>query len=403
MYTSAMAKTYQFPKDFLWGTATAAFQTEGNNKNTEWWEWENTKPKDRQYPLEKSGIACDSYNRYEEDLDLCVKLNNNAVRFSIEWARIQPDENTFDQNEIDHYKKVITAAKKRNLKTFVTLYHFTLPLWFGKKGGWSKGKNIKYFETYVTRCAQEFGPLVDAFITMNEPLVYSLAAYLEGMWPPGIEDLVSTLIVQHNLVNAHKRAYKAIKAVGNYYTGMVENINYFDYKPGFWAPVGYLVSKLLTFFNVDFHLAEVKNHLDFFGVHFYFSTRFNGVVRENLDDVQSDLGWWVYPPGFERVLLHIKRLNVPIYITENGVADAMDRIRKDFIKNMLIACHNAMEQGVDVRGYFHWSLIDNYEWHQGFWPKFGLVYIDYKNNCARIPRDSFYYYADICKNGRILE
>ncbi len=398
-----MPQNYQFPKDFLWGTATSAFQIEGNNEKTDWWAWENDITQKSRYPLEKSGIACDSYNRYEEDFDLCAELNNNAVRISIEWARIEPNEGEINLDEVNHYRKVLKAAKDRNLKTYVTLLHFTLPFWVYKKGGWANSKTIKYFSNYSASCAQQFGDLVDAFITLNEPLVYSTMAYINGIWPPAKSDIVLALTVENNQIRGHISAYKAIKNVCNTPVGMVENVGYFYYAPGFWAPVGYLVSKLLMYFNVDIHLMRIKKYSDFIGLNFYFTTRFNGFKAANVDDVQSDLSWWIYPQGIEKVLLHLKKYNLPIYITENGLADAKDEKRKDFIKSMLINCFNAMKAGVDVKGYFHWSLLDNYEWHQGFWPRFGLVEIDRYNNLERKPRKSFYYYADICKNGRILE
>lgn len=397
-----MANTYQFPKDFIWGTATSAFQTEGNNKNTDWWAWENNPKKTSRWPEEKSGIACDSYSRYEEDFDLCKKLNNNAVRISIEWARIQPTEGAFDIEEIEHYKKVLQAAKDRGLKTFVTLLHFTIPTWVAKRGGWQNWLAPRYFEKYASYCAKEFGPLIDKFITINEPLVYTYMAYIKGDWPPNTEDLIVALFIQNNLIKAHKRAYKAIKMVNTtYQVGIVKNISWYEYAPGMLSPLDWLVTKVLTYFNTDLNLNAICKYTDFIGLNFYFTTRLKGLRTSNLDDVQSDLGWWVYPKGLENVLLHLKKWKLPIYITENGVADGTDRIRKDFIKNMLIACHNAIENGVDLRGYFYWSLIDNYEWHHGFWPKFGLVSIDRKNNLARVPRESFNYYADICKNGRL--
>ncbi len=402
LYTLSMAKTYNFPKDFLWGTATSSFQTEGNNKNTDWWTWETGYRKNYQYPYEKSGIACDSYNRYEEDFDLCVGLSNNAVRISIEWARIEPKPGEINLEEIEHYKKVLQAAKKRKLKTFVTLMHFTIPQWLAKRGGWVNPLSIKCFADFSKLCAREFGPLVDAFITINEPLVYATMAYINGIWPPSTQNVFSAILVENNLTLAHIKAYQSIKSVGDYKVGLVENIAHFYYKPGILSPIGFLVTKLLTFFNVDIHLMRIKSHSDFIGLNFYFTTRFSGVFAQNLDDRQSDLNWWIYPKGLEKVLLHLKKYNLPIYITENGLADEWDTQRKDFIKDMLIACHSALSQGVDVRGYFHWSLIDNYEWHQGFWPKFGLVYVD-RSNMVRTPRPSFYYYADICKNGRILE
>ncbi len=203
----------KFPAHFLWGTATSAYQIEGNNSNTDWWYWENNKKRGQKYPLESSGLACDSYNRYEEDFDLCKELNNNAVRISVEWARIEPSEGKFDYREIAHYKKVLSAAKDRGLKTFVTLHHFTNPLWFYKKGGWTNIRSPHYFARYAKECAKEFGPLVDVYLTINEPQVYALMSYTVGKWPPNKSNLFLSLIVQLNLMSAHNEAYKKIKSV----------------------------------------------------------------------------------------------------------------------------------------------------------------------------------------------
>lgn len=381
----------------------SAYQTEGNNINTDWHEWEQNKKPGQQFPKESCGIACDSYNRYEQDFDLCVRLNNNAVRISLEWARIQPTEDTFDQNEISHYKKVLKAARDRGLKTFVTLHHFTNPLWFYKKGGWTKFCSAGYFEKYAKKCASEFGDLIDVFFTINEPQVYTLQAFVRGMWPPNKENPYLSLLVQFNMANAHKKAYKAIKSVSqNYQVGIVKNIVWYMSAPGKFAFLDKLAAKMFFFLNNEFFLFPLKKHLDMIGLNYYFTTRFKNLLLSNLDDVQSDLGWWVYPLGLEKVLLSLKKYGLPIYITENGAADCVDRIRTKFIRDMLISVSKATKKGVNVKGYFYWSLIDNFEWHEGFWPKFGLVYIDRENNLMRKPRESFYYYADICDSGKIV-
>jgi len=390
-----------FPKGFIWGTAISAHQTEGNDTNCDWWEWEKDKPDDRQFPLEPSGVACDSYNRYSEDFDLCKELNNNAVRISLPWNRIEPGEGRFNRSEIEHYRKVLQAAKDRGLKTFVTLHHFTNPLWFAGKGGWTNFKSPQYFKNYAKKCAKEFGGLVDAFLTINEPQVYALMSYTNGMWPPNKRNYFLSLIVQINLLRAHIDAYKAIKSVGNFTVGLVKNIVWFEPHPTEATFLDKAICKFLYFLNCDLFLKPIGKNIDLLGLNYYFTTRISHGRVKNLDDVISDLGWWINPMGLEKILLDLKRFKFPIYITENGIADAKDIRRKKFIHDMLVSCYKAIAKGVDLRGYFHWTLIDNYEWHQGFWPKFGLVEIDKKNGLARIPRKSFYYYANICKDNKI--
>lgn len=396
-----MSKVYTFPKNFAWGTATAAHQIEGNNTNSDWWYWETHKNPGQELPKDESGIACDSYNRYEEDFDLCVALHNNSVRISVEWARIEPHEGHFDEKEIEHYKKVLIAAKGRGLKTFVTLHHFTNPMWFANKGAWLNLKAPKLFANYAKKCAEEFGGLVDYFVTLNEPQVVAMMSYTIGTWPPHHTGYPKSLMSQINMARAHIAGYKAIKKIGDYPVGLVQNIMWFYASEDSKLPADAIAARILNFMNNDLFFIPTVKYTDFIGLNYYFTTRIKNGKRANLDDVQSDMGWWINPESLERILLALKKFKKPIFITENGVADAEDKLRKAFIRDMLISCHNAMQKGVDVRGYFYWSLIDNYEWHQGYWPKFGLVEIDRENNLQRKPRPSFFYYAEICRNGKI--
>lgn len=392
----------KFPAHFMWGTATAAYQIEGNNSNTDWWYWENNKKRGQKYPLESSGLACDSYNRYEEDFDLCKKLNNNAVRISVEWARIEPSEGKFDYREIAHYKKVLSAAKDRGLKTFVTLHHFTNPFWFYKKGGWTNIRSPHYFARYAKECAKEFGALADVYLTINEPQVYALMSYTVGKWPPNKSNLFSSLIVQLNLISAHNEAYKKIKSAGKYTVGLVKQIVWyetFEQKPLFWDS---WYAKIIYWLNCDFFLKFINKNLDVIGLNYYFTNQIKGLRSTHPKGMVSNLNWWINPDGLKNVLLHLKKYNLPIYITENGLADSQDRLREMFIKNMLTATYEAMQKGAQVKGYFHWSLIDNFEWHEGYWPKFGLVAIDRKT-LERKPRKSFYYYSKICNNNSLDE
>ena len=393
--------SYTFPPNFLWGTATSAHQTEGNNTNTDWWIWEQTKTDDREYPLEPSLQACDSYNRYEEDFDLCKKLNNKAVRISLEWARIEPKENEFSEKEIEHYRKVLQAAKDRGLKTFVTLHHFTNPVWFAKKGGWTNFGSPAMFSKYAQKCAEEFGDLVDTFATINEPQVYALQGYTNGTWPPNKINLFWSYFVQVNMARAHIAAYSEIKKVNkDYQVGLVKNIVWYETHSKKWHLPDILAVKILYFLNCGFYIRMLRGQIDFLGLNYYYTSRIRHLRVKNPNDWVSDLNWWINPAGLYKILLDLKSEfpKLPVYITENGLADSKDLHREKFIREMLICVSRAIEKGANVKGYFHWSLLDNYEWHHGFWPRFGLVEIDRENNLERKPRQSFYYYADICKN-----
>jgi len=397
-----MSKTYQFPENFDWGTATSAHQVEGNNVNSDWWEWENQHDIEGELRREPSGKACDFYHRYEEDLDLCKKLNNNAIRLSIEWARIEPDEGKFSTKELDHYKKVLAAARKRGLTTYVTLHHFTNPRWFLKKGGWLNPKSAYYFSRYAEKCAEVLDKEIDKYLTINEPQVYTMMSYVLGRWPPNKKNLVKSLFVQINMVRAHKKAYTVIKNLSGSPVGIVKNIMWHEPSKNSWNPLDKLFTKILYWLNCDFILWPIRNHLDIIGVNYYFTNRVKNLRQDNPDAYISDLKWWINPEGLIKVLENLKRYNLPLYITENGIADSKDSHRKDFIRTMLISCFKAIENKVPLKGYFHWSLVDNFEWHHGYWPRFGLVEIDRDNNLKRNPRPSFKYYAQICKDGKLV-
>ena len=230
----------------------------------------------------------------------------------------------------------------------------------------------------------------------------AMQGYLLGIWPPNKTNPLLAYWIQPIMIRAHRYAYSSIKSVNkSYKVGIVKQIVWdetFSHKMHF---LDQLYTKFLYFLRTDFFLGPIKNHLDLIGVNYYFTNRIRNLYAQNPDDKTSDLGWWLYPPGLEKVLLSLKKYNLPIYITENGLADAKDKKRVWFLKECLKQCAKAIEKGVDLRGYFHWSLLDNYEWHHGFWPRFGLVEVDRENNLARKMRKSAEVYAKICKENEI--
>ena len=391
-----------FPDKFLWGTAISAHQTEGNNTNSDWWHWEQTKEAEgRHWPLEPSGIACDSYNRYEEDFDLAKNLNNNAIRISAEWARLEPIPGSFDEAQFDHYRKVIKAAKDRGLKVFLTLHHFTSPQWFYEKGGWPMISSPFYFARYAKKCAEEFGAEVDHFMTINEPQVYLGMGYVLGAWFPGKKNIFLAGMININFLRAHRRAYTAIKSVNsNIQVGIVQQIVWHQAfvstnKIIYFADK--CLAKLKFFAMTDAFLGFLRGKLDFIGLNYYFTeVTKNLSITDSNNDLQN-LVWWSEPSGLKNILLFLRKYKLPIYITENGLSDDTDLKRIPFLESMLNVCHEAIASGTNLKGYFYWALIDNYEWSQGFWPRFGLVEIDRKNNLERKPRPSYYFYAKISK------
>lgn len=397
-----MEKILRFPQNFLWGCATSAYQVEGGIKNSDW-----SKFKD-------AGIACDHYHLYEKDFDLLKKLNQNAYRFSIEWSRIEPKEGKFNQREIQHYKRVVSALKKRKIVPFVVLWHFSLPLWFQNKKGWLNPESSKYFVRYSQKIVQALGRDVDFWMTINEPMVYAVNAYLKAKWPPHRRNLLEMKKALGNLIEAHKAVYQIIHSVKEKTeVGVSKNsICFLAYKN---TLLNKCLAWLADYLWNDYFLKRIKNYQDFVGVNYYFYNRIRfrfkkrpslksfpvGFYNYDNQRLVSDIGWEIHPEGIYWVIKDVAEFKKPIYITENGLADAKDKLRKNFIRDHLYWIHRAIKEGEDVRGYFHWSLIDNLEWEKGFAPRFGLIEIDY-DTLRRKPRPSAFYYAEICKENTLI-
>lgn len=415
-----MPDKFQFPKDFYWGSATSAHQVEGGNVN-DWSEWEKENAQKIAQESEKkfgyflnwndikaeaqdpqnyiSGKACDHYNRYEEDFDIAKSLSHNAHRFSIEWSRIEPEEGKWNELEIEHYKKVIAALRTRGIEPFITLWHWPVPLWLRDKGGVKSKSFPKYFSRYAERMAKEL-PNVKFWITLNEPENYSVNSYLKNIWPPAKQSFWQYLVVIHHLISAHRTAFAAIKNINSQaQLGIAKDNTYFEaYQEKI---INRIIKKIARWWWNFYILNSIKNHQDFIGVNYYFHECINYWFVKNENTKTSDMGWELYPEGIYHVLKDLKKYNKPIYITENGLADAQDKHRKWYIKECLKNIHKTIQDGVDVRGYFYWSLLDNFEWDKGFWPRFGLVEVNYKTQERKI-RESAKEYAKICKNNELI-
>ncbi len=410
-----MIEIINFPKNFFWGAATSSHQVEGGNHN-DWTEWEieNAKIKMQNaklrnwpnYILENypnplqeenyiSGRACDHYNRFHEDFDIAKQLGHNAHRFSIEWSRVEPEQGKFDEKEIEHYAQVLRALRERGMEPFVTLWHWTLPLWLSDKGGF-KNKKIKfYFSRYVEKIANEFKNDVKFWITINEPEIYASMSYLTGAWPPQEKNILSYLKVLMNLIWAHRAAYAIIKKNDSFAKiGIAKNNVYFEAAPGIR---NFIFKKTADFWWNFLFLNKTWLYSDFIGLNYYYHSRIDEGFNKNENKVVSDMGTELYSKGIYYVLKDLKKYKKPIFITENGIADAKDEYREKFMKENLFWIQKAISEGVDVQGYFHWSLLDNFEWDKGFWPRFGLVEIDYKT-LERKARSSAYLYRDIILN-----
>lgn len=403
---------FRFPKGFLWGTATSSHQIEGGNDKNDWWQWE-----EQAGHIEggaKSGKAADSWHRWQEDLALARDMHLNAQRFSIEWSRIEPEEGKWDEKTIEHYRAMLKAHRDAGMITMLTIHHFTLPQWVAARGGWEDRSTVKYFVRFVKKVAEVYAPLVDFWITLNEPIIYLTQAYLYGVWPPGKKGIVRLLRAFLHLAKAHRLAYRVIHEVCREKTkkepqvGIAQNV--ISYSPYRLHKVGDLLFVAIVdwLWNHAFFSFTRREH-DFIGVNYYFHYRvafvpkdyshfFFQVRRE--DREASAMGWEINPPGIFSALQDMMVYKKPIYITENGLATTNDHKRERFIAGHLKEVYHATKAGVDVRGYFYWSLIDNFEWDKGFWPRFGLHEVNYKTG-ERTPRRSAAVYGQIARDNEI--
>ncbi|MEM4447334.1 MAG: family 1 glycosylhydrolase [Candidatus Jordarchaeales archaeon] len=414
-----------FPRGFLWGCAVSAHQVEGNNTNNNWWKWEQ-----EGHTLDKSGKACDHYNRYKKDLDIAKSLNLNTFRTSIEWSRIEPKEGVWSEKEIKHYRKVLEAMRERGLTPMITLHHFTDPLWFAEKGGWEKPESVEIFARFVRKVVEELGDLIPFYNTINEPMVYVVLGYAFGIFPPGEKDILKALTVAKHLLLAHARAYSVIHEVCKEMgypkprVGIVHNMMVFEpLDPKDERHVNEANTSDAIYnrwFLECIHTGTIqppagqgeeveglKDTWDFIGLNYY--TRSICIPSPDparrfavipMDAELTDMHYEVYPEGLYKLLVSLKKYEKPVYITENGIATSNDKQRCRFILRHLAEAHRAMREGVDLRGYIYWSLIDNFEWNEGFSKRFGIVEVDYKT-LKRTPRESAYMYAEIAGKNKV--
>ncbi len=402
-------RTLYFPRHFLWGAATSAYQVEGKNTNSDWSEWEKNFS-----TRSHSGNACNHYELYEKDFDYAKDLHQNAHRFSIEWSRVEPKEGEWDKNAVEHYRNVILALHKRRIQPVITLHHFTNPGWFQKKGGWTRRRSVFYFLRFVRFVIGELGDIAHFWITVNEPMVYCTMSYLSGVWPPGKKSYFLSYRAYHNLARAHRGAYRIIHSlykkkdwhppkVG----AAINSVSLHTYqKHSFLSWLFMRVSDWI--WNHSFYFLTGETH-DFIGINYYFHYRLKEphfrtikffLEARNEKREMSSVGWEVYPQGIFDVLLDFRRYKIPIYITENGIATTNESKRSRYIVSYLKEVYHAIQAGVDVRGYFYWSLMDNFEWEKGFAPRFGLLDVNYKTY-QRTYRQAALVYSEICKTNSI--
>ncbi|MFV0317232.1 MAG: glycoside hydrolase family 1 protein [Microthrixaceae bacterium] len=390
--------TLRFPDGFEWSTATAAHQIEGGNTNNDWWVWEHTEDAPT---TESSGDACDSWQRWERDVDLVRDLGVGSYRFSVEWSRLEPAPGEWSHATADHYARLCEALLEVGVSPTVTLHHFTTPRWLAEQGGLTSESFPERFEGFTERIATRLSGLVPRFCTLNEPNIVAGMGYIMGLFPPGVaNDMDAYDTAATNMIAAHRGAVAAVRRVApDAQVGLTVNLADNQALEGGEAQAAEADAMEDAF-------VEAADGDDFVGVQVY--TRMvmgpeGWVGPQPGVPVIEEMGYEFWPEALGACVRRVwDRLGgrVPIIVTENGTAanSGDDRIR--YVERALTSLHGCIDDGIDVRGYTYWSLLDNFEWAMGYEPKFGLVAID-RDTFAATPKPAFRWFADVVSNNAV--
>jgi len=418
--------TFHFPADFKWGVATAAHQVEGNNTHNDWWAWEQEEGRIKQGHT--SSLACDWWENAEADFDRAAAMGLNALRLSTEWSRIEPRPGVFDDSALERYSQMLQGLRARDIEPMVTLHHFTNPRWLAEQGGWENPETIPLFARFVRRVVEALGQHCDLWCTVNEPNIYSAMGYLLGAFPPGQSDFKAAMRVARHLLAGHAAAYREIHALQpQARVGLAHNMRIFD-PANPRSPLDRRAARTTDrVFNqatltaltrgrwtlpLGFGLAwKLRRTLDWIGLNYYtrdlvafdraqrqalFSRRFSADDTELLDGGYGEF----YPRGMFRCLQRLAHLGLPIYVTENGIPDDDDDQRPRYLLTHLHQMWHAIQLCYPVMGYYHWTLVDNFEWAEGWTSRFGLIALD-PDTQVRTPRRSADLYAETARANAI--
>ena len=390
-----------FPDNFTWGVATASHQIEGNNVNN-WTQFEQRENK------ELSGLACNHWELWKQDHDLLEELGVNSYRFSIEWSRIEPNEGEWNEAAIEVYSEMIDSLIARGIQPMITLHHFSHPIWFEEKGGFYNRENIQYFKKYCVKIFPYFCDRVEKWCTVNEPDVFSIMGYHMGMFPPGKKSPLKAIRVMKNVMIAHGEVYHELKKISpTSYIGLAKNVTIFDplrrWNLIHWLTTfalnyiwnGAIISALSKGRMYGTSVKLVKNSADFIGLNYYTHVLTSPFLPQTTEidlparkhETVTEFGYTMYPEGMIRATKWLSKLKIPIEITENGVADANDSLRPKHLEMHLWMISKLITDNVNIRSYYHWSLMDNFEWAEGYSMRFGLYHVDYETQ-NRTLRDS---------------
>jgi beta-glucosidase len=447
-----MTNSLSFPDGFLWGAATSAYQVEGSpladGAGPSIWHRFTRTP--WQVPSGENGdIACDHYRRYEEDVQLMRGLGLNAYRFSISWSRVMPEgRGRINEKGLDFYRRLVDALLAAGIKPVATLYHWDLPVALDDRGGWLNRDVADWFADYARVMFRALDDRIEMWSTLNEPWVVTDGGYLHGVLAPGHRNLFEAPIASHNLMLAHAAGVETYRAEGKHRIGLVVNIEpkypasdseedlaatrradaYMNRQYLDPAIHGRYPEKMREVFGEawpDFapeDLARIRQPIDFLGINYYTRsvTRHEptalpvrAVTVRQKRHAYTETGWEVYPQGLTDTLVWVREQygDIPLYVTENGAAfydpptaeaEVQDPLRVDYLRTHLRAAREAIDRGVDLRGYFAWSLLDNLEWSLGFAKRFGIVHVDFET-LRRTPKASARFYAEVIRTmGAVL-
>ncbi|AST05552.1 GH1 family beta-glucosidase [Anoxybacillus flavithermus] len=447
----------QFPKDFMWGAATSSYQIEGTATGEEkiYSIWDHfSRIPGKVANGDNGDIAIDHYNRYVEDVSLMKTLHLKGYRFSTSWARLYSGmPGKFSEKGLDFYKRLVNELLENDIEPMLTIYHWDMPQALQEKGGWENRDIVYYFQEYASFLYENLGDVVKKWITHNEPWVVTYLGYGNGEHAPGIQSFKSFLAAAHHVLLSHGEAVKAFRSIGpkDGEIGITLNLT-----PGyavdlkderavdaarkwdgfmnrwFLDPVfkGKYPTDMLEVYKdylpdvyKEGDLQTIQQPIDFFGFNYYSTATLKDwkkgerepIVFEHVSTGRpvTDMNWEVNPNGLFDLLVRLKKDygDIPLYITENGAAykdfvnedgKVEDDERITYIQEHLMACHRAIEQGVKLKGYYVWSLFDNFEWAFGYDKRFGIVYVDYET-LERIPKKSALWYKETIMNNGLID
>lgn len=407
------------PRKFLWGVATSAFQMEGA-PSCDWTEWKIRDARDQKARIRGVGHL----EHTDQDLELLPRLGVNAYRFSVEWSRIVPRRGEWDGKAMDRYVRIAARLREQGIEPVVTLHHFTNPSWLSDGNGWADAQTVEEFLRFAHGAVLALRSHVRIWITVNEPNVCALGGYLGGIMPPGLKNGKQCFDAYANLLRAHVAVYDMIHAESDRHpsVGLAHNMVCFfpasetsalDRWSAKVAHSLYNLSLLetfrtgtlllrLPFLHEEEYFLGARGKLDFLGLNYYFRLfmRLNPLNLKGPEHFWEDrsgrglteMGWEIYPKGFEEVIRAGAMSGIPVLVTENGAAETDDARKISYLKDHLKILHRLVREGLDIRGYFWWSLVDNYEWLEGLRPRFGLVRVDF-DTLERTETEAARYYS----------